>query len=329
MKGRETRIWIAAVVAILLASVGACNCNRSTPTASENDSDEASKEAKANPTESGDKGGDESGSEQKGDPPPTDLYPGMNFGKLDADERRKFVSIAKAELCPCPNSTESMHECLQKPDGQCTMAKSAATVIARGIGSGLSQEDVLDKLADFIEKSKKEYEFDLEGTPHKGPPEAPVTVVEFADFECPHCKRATKMMDELVEKYGDKVVLYFKHFPLSGHDKARLAAQAAAAAHIQGKFWPMHDLLFKHQRSLSKDKISRFARRLGLNFSKFEKDMSGKGLKVVRQDRKEGLSADITGTPAIFVNGRHYVGPLTKKGLSDMIEAAMERESGE
>ena len=320
------RIWIGAALTICLVSLGACNCNGASSDAAAQDEEKQAEQAEAKQAKaesSGDKkeGGESEDSEE--DVPAADLYPGMNFGELDADQRSTFVSIAEMELCPCPNSDASLHACLQKKDKFGT-AKRAATLIAAGIQKGLNEMDILDRLAKLVEKSEKTYDFDLSEAPRKGPADASVKVVEFADFQCPHCKRASAMIDEIAKEYDD-VAVYFKNFPLSGHGQASVAAKAAVAAQKQGKFWPMHDLLFEHQRSLSNERIDSFARRIGLNAKKFKQQMQSKQVaKRVAADRQEGMNAGIKGTPAIFINGSQFMGEMSKEGLSKAIDIALE-----
>ena len=132
------------------------------------------------------------------------------------------------------------------------------------------------------------------------------------------------MMDELAKKYGDKVAIYFKQYPLQAQSNSAVAARAALAAQEQGKFWEMHDLLFEHQHSLSPDKINTFARRLGMNVSKFKEDMNSQEITTqVARDRKEGTQAGITGTPAIFIDGRRYMGTTSVEALSQAIDAQL------
>ncbi len=328
MQSPSTRYWIAVGLAVCLSALGACTCNGSASSASEKDDGERA-EASEPSGEQG--GGEESGGEgsEESDAPPEDLYPGMNFGELESEDRETFVSVAKAELCPCPQSTESLHKCLQARDATCGLAKRSATAVAKGLQAGLSKSDLQGRLAELIERSKKEHEFTLEGVPHKGPEDAPVTIVEFADFKCPHCRKAAGLLDELRKEYDGKIVQYFKYFPLSKQGTSRLTAQAAAAAHQQGKFWPMHDLIFEHQRDLTRDKIMGFARRIGLNFEKFKNDMQGDEVaQAIARDKKEGNRAGIRGTPAIYVNGREYMGEITKNSLKDMIDTALEADEG-
>lgn len=322
--------YVVIAGALMLFSGGACNCNGSNSGAAESDQDEKAAETRsAEESEEGDEEGAEKEEETVEDAPPEDLYPGMEFSRLEPAERKTFVAVAEQELCPCADANASLHKCLKEDSAHCALAKRSATVIARAIRSGLSRDDVLDKLAEFLEESKREHQFSFEIVPKKGPEDAPVQIVEFADFQCPHCKRASELMGEIVEQYEGEVVHYFKHFPLSSHGQARMAARAATAAQMQGKFWPMHDLLFENQKGLSKRKVEEFARRLGLNFSKFQEDMASEEIgSVVERDRSEGLEANVSGTPALFINGRRYVGSLNKQGLSEAIEAELASSEG-
>jgi protein-disulfide isomerase len=322
MSYRLRSSWMAFVALLLLVPIGACNCNGSSSTTAKEDSEKTDKESSAvEPDEA----------EAVKDAPPADLYPGMNFGALSAEDRVKFVDIAKAEVCPCPDSAESLHQCLQDEATACSLAKQVAGMSAMGIRQGLNETDILNRVAEFVEASRAKHDFELADTPHKGPEDAPVTIVEFADFQCPHCKTASAMMDELAGTYGDKISIYFKQFPLQSQSNSAVAASAALAAHEQGKFWAMHDLLFEHQRSLSPDKIKTFARRLGMNVSKFEKDLNSQAIATqVARDRKEGTQAGITGTPAIFIDGRRYMGTTSVEALSQAIDAQLaEAEDGD
>ena len=317
MSYRLRSSWLAFVVLLLLVPLGACNCNNTASDSAEADGEKAKESAAVEPD-------NEQAQAQAEDAPPGDLYPGMNFGALSPAERITFVDIAKAEVCPCPDAAESLHECLQDTKTACNLARQVANVAAMEIRKGHNETDIINKIAQFAENARKQHDFVLEGVPHKGPEEAPVTIVEFADFECPHCKMASGVMDVIAKKYGDQVAVYFKQFPLRSHGNAELAARAALAAHEQGKFWQMHDLIFKNQRSLSPEKIQTFARRLGMNVGKFKQDLQSQEIAAkVARDRQEGDRAGITGTPAVFINGVRYQGPIDPNALSQAIDTQL------
>jgi protein-disulfide isomerase len=255
--------------------------------------------------------------------PRGNIYPGINLAILSAEQRTRFVSIAESELCPCEDSTESLHACLQKQD-RCGTASQVAGVIGHSIMEGLNPTDTLDRVAKFLEASRKVYEFTLEGVPFKGSASAKVVIVEFADFQCPHCREAARVLEQIAGQYGDQIAVYFKQFPL-GSLESQLAAQATLAAHKQGQFWGMHDLLFQNQTQISAARIERFARQLGLNFERFQADMaSPEVVAAIARDRQEALAANISGTPAIFINGRTYLDDKSPAALSRAIDAALE-----
>lgn len=309
------RAWIAFAVLAICLPIGACNCNNSSGDASDKDAEKATA-----------KGPDEEKAEEEpAEKVPDTLYPDFALHRFEQAERAKIVRVFKAELCPCPDSNVSMHECLQQREGRCPMAEQAAELVGMMVARSYNETDILDKVAELIEASKKEFGFTLDDRPHKGKPGAPVVLVEFADFQCPHCKEASKMMKALHEKYPDDLVIYFKQYPLSAHPFAQVAAQAAIAAHRQGKFWQMHDLLFKHQTTLDLAKVKSFAQQIGLNMQKFEADLQSPEVAAfVAKDRSEGDQTGLTGTPTIFLNGRRYLGELTEDAIAAAIQTTLE-----
>ena len=156
----------------------------------------------------------------------------------------------------------------------------------------------------------------------KGPANAPVTLVEYADFECPHCGAAYPNVHELERRMGDGLRVVFRHFPLTGrHLNASLAARAAEAAGEQGRFWEMHDRLFEHQDELGPEDLRRHADAVGLDLERFDAALAdGRGLARVERDLESGTSSDLPGTPAIFLNGELYDGFYDAESLEAAIE---------
>lgn len=138
-----------------------------------------------------------------------------------------------------------------------------------------------------------------------GPPNAPVTIVEYLDYECPYCARAHGVVAEVLERVGEETRYVPRHFPLSQiHPHALLAAQAAEAAGAQGRFWPMHATLFDNQFALDADAILLYADALGLDVPRFTRDLrSGAFLPKVQNDFKSGVRSGVNGTPTFFING--------------------------
>ncbi len=162
--------------------------------------------------------------------------------------------------------------------------------------------------------------------PRLGDPKAPVTVVEFADFECGHCADLSPVLEGLVKKpLKGKVVLYFKPYPLKTEGGRLLAAQAALAAHRQGKFWEMAHLLFEEIELHTADGMERLARKVGLDVDRFRAAMKDRNLlKEIEANKILGLRLGIEGTPAIFINGKAYRLPHDEQHLRDRLEEELE-----
>jgi len=172
-------------------------------------------------------------------------------------------------------------------------------------------------------------EVESEGYPAQGPADAPVTIVEFSDFECPFCSRVVPTLERVKEEYGDQVRLVFRHFPLSMHPNAPKAAEASMCAHDQGKFWQMHDLMFEEQKQLSVADLKSKAERLELDTEQFNQCLdSGKYADEVQQDMQAGQRAGVTGTPAMFVNGRLVSGAVPFEQIAQVIDSELARAKG-
>jgi protein-disulfide isomerase len=141
--------------------------------------------------------------------------------------------------------------------------------------------------------------------PARGPESAPVTVVEFSDFQCPYCSRARETIDQMMQSYPGKVRLVFRQFPLDNiHKNARKAAEAGLCANDQGKFWEYHDVLFKNQQKLEVPQLKEHAGEVGLNSAQFASCLDqGKHAKDVSDDLAAGEKVGVGGTPTVFVNG--------------------------
>ena len=146
----------------------------------------------------------------------------------------------------------------------------------------------------------------------QGPATAPVTLVEYGDYECPFCGQAHPVVKELLERLGSQVRLVFRNFPLAtAHPHAERAAEAEEAAGAQGQFWAMHDMLFENQNALDEEDLVRYAAALGLDESQFGADLAGRAYAArVREDFMGGVRSGVNGTPTFFINGRRHDGPF-------------------
>jgi NhaA family Na+:H+ antiporter len=175
---------------------------------------------------------------------------------------------------------------------------------------------------------------DAESMHIRGNPDAPVTLEEFGDFQCPPCGNLAGFLDELVKEYDARLRIVFRNYPLASHKHARDAALAAEAAGLQGRFWEMHDALYREQAVWSKadnarELFNHYAGMLGLDLDQFKKDMDGEKVKTrVDSDQERASSLGVQSTPAVFINNRQ-LGPndRTPDGLRATIDAALKEKS--
>ncbi len=178
------------------------------------------------------------------------------------------------------------------------------------------------------------FEVDTTGAPIKGQAKAPVTIVEFSDFQCPGCKGVLPSIERLQKDYGDKIKLAFRQFPLrSIHPEAQKAAEASLCARDQGKFWEMHDAMFANQRELTTEGLKSTAGELGLDGEKFAQCLDGDTYAdTVQADLDAGEAMGVGGTPTFYVNGR----PVNLRGgvdpydlIAPVIEDELQRQAAD
>ncbi|QOL50284.1 DsbA family protein [Massilia litorea] len=157
-----------------------------------------------------------------------------------------------------------------------------------------------------------------------GPADAPVTLVEYGDFQCPHCRAAHFYLKNVLATMGEDMRFVFRHMPLTQvHPMAQAAAEAAEAADAQGKFWPMHDLIYENQDLLSPALLTRLGQRLGLDMQRFTDDVvSHRFLSKVKEDFMGAVRSGAAGTPSFFINGEPYEGGFDDESLIDALRFA-------
>ncbi len=174
-------------------------------------------------------------------------------------------------------------------------------------------------------QSERRAYVDIANAPVLGDANAPVTIVEFTDFQCPYCSKANTTVHELIKNNPGKAKLVFRSYPLPFHDKAQLAHQAAEAAKAQGKFWEYYDLLFANQKTLDRDNLIGFAKQLGLDEAKFITDMdSAASAAAVKSDLELGSKAGVNGTPHFLINGRVLSGAQPLEAFQNALNAELE-----
>lgn len=162
--------------------------------------------------------------------------------------------------------------------------------------------------------------------PVRGNPQAPVTIVEFSDFQCPFCARVEPTLKQILKDYQDQVRLFYKDFPLPIHQNAQNAALAALCAKEQEKFWEYHDKLFENQEKLGVLDLKRYAQELGLATTQFNSCFESKKYQAqIDQDIKDGQAAGVQGTPAFFINGRLISGAQPFENFKAIIEEELKK----
>jgi len=155
----------------------------------------------------------------------------------------------------------------------------------------------------------------------RGPKDAPITLVEYGDFECPHCGQAHYQLQELEKALGDSMRLVFREFPLTTvHPHAAQAAEAAESAGAQRKFWPMHDILFENQDALEEEDLLQYAAAIDLDAEQFARDLSEERFAPrVREQFMGGVHSGVNGTPTFFINGVRHDGAFDYQSLLEAI----------
>ncbi len=242
-----------------------------------------------------------------------DAPAGVDLSKLTDGEKKIFFQVAGKAGSACGKAHSLLVSV--KQDAKCKRSPFALRYIARLVGSGY----VASEVEEAVERryAQKSVKLDLKDVPFRGDARAPLELVEFVDFQCPHCKGAQPMLHELLDAYRGKLKVYFKHFPLSSHPNAAQAAEVAAAASRQGKFWALAAELWKNQDRMSLGDVEKYAESVGVNWKQLD---LGFGKKVVARDRAEGEKLKLEGTPTFYLNGRQVVDIRDPKDFHEWFE---------
>jgi len=229
---------------------------------------------------------------------------GVDTSALTPRERREWASQVSELLAPCPEVPVSIAQCVSE-NRPCKTCLPAAQLLLRQVQAGKAKKEREDAFHARFDAGKTKT-LVTGGSPEMGAPDAVVTIVEWADFECPFCRAFFPLLDELVRKYPTQVRLVYKFYPLGAHPHGELAARAAAAAQNQGKFWEMHHTLFENQEHLEQSDLERYAKAVGLDLAKFRADLGSKELgERLEKDKKQADELGLDGTPFLFINGRY------------------------
>jgi protein-disulfide isomerase len=157
----------------------------------------------------------------------------------------------------------------------------------------------------------------------QGPPTAPVTLLEYGDYQCPYCGQAYPIIKQVQKHLGNKLRFVFRNFPITQiHPHAQHAAEAAESAAAQNKFWEMHDHLYEHQQALEDNHLEKYANKLGLDLAQFNHDMSSHAhAQRIREDFLSGVRSGVNGTPTFYINGTRYDGSWDLETLLKTLRA--------
>jgi 2-hydroxychromene-2-carboxylate isomerase len=236
--------------------------------------------------------------------PRIDEVPQVDTSQLTDAEKSLWSDLINDQLSPCGDPV-SIAKCATEKT-KCGACVTAARYLARLVMEGYDRTTLVEHYRTRF-GSKDKATLPLDDSPSRGAPMAKVTVVEFSDFQCPHCAAAHPELVRVLREFDGRVRLVYKYFPLSNHTRAVAAAQAAEAARAQGKFWEMHDLLFEHQRELEEPDIQKYAAQLGLDMERFTRDLNAEAtVKRVEADKALGQRLGIEATPSFFVDARPF-----------------------
>jgi protein-disulfide isomerase len=229
--------------------------------------------------------------------------PGVDTSPMTPRERHAWSSLVTTLFAPCPDVPVSVSQCVIE-NRACGTCSQAAKWIARAVRDGVSESQIQHAYKDRFDPASVKV-LPVDGSPTRGPEGAVVTLVEFADFECPHCAAAVPLIDAVMQAHPGKVRLIYKPFTLGFHTHGEPAARAALAAGAQGKFWEMEHLLFERQQHLEDADLERYAMMLKLDVPRWKADLSSPEVSdVIAKSHKLGDDIKLKGTPTIFVNGR-------------------------
>jgi protein-disulfide isomerase len=255
----------------------------------------------------------------------------VDFTGLTPARKALALKTLRAQACTC-GCDMKIAECRVK-DPNCSYSRGLASVTVAALKAGKSADEAIaeSKASKFGTRPTSKLLDDpvpipTLGSPVMGPANARITLVEFSDFQCPYCSKAVTQISATLKTYPNDVRLIFKQYPLDFHPQASISAAAALAAHQQGKFWPMHDVMFANRSKLSRVSILAWAQEIGLDMKRFTADLDSDATKkAILRDQADGDKAGVEGTPTVFLNGQKYNGDLAPDAIKPVIEGELKR----
>ena len=259
---------------------------------------------------------DRAGSENQTGPVDETPMQGIDVSKLSAEKQKLFYKLAGSLSSPC-GKAHSLRTSFSQ-DTACKRAPFAVRYVAALLEDEGSEAMVREEY-DKKYKDAKEIKIDYAKAPRVGNDDAPIRLVEFFDYQCPHCQQFAPILEAVAAANEGKVVEYFMMFPLEKHENSRSAAQAAIAANQFGKFKEMHRLLFARSPQHAKSAVMNYAKELGIDAAQFEAAYNAAATQVAH-DLAQGDTAGVEATPTLYFNDRKYEGPLHPKYLTMWID---------
>ena len=253
-----------------------------------------------------------------------DSIPGVDLSTLPASARAELDRVLEDEFCGC-GSPHTLGVCLRSHP-ECRHSKRLARIAALEAARGITAAEIGVELGRYEQSFRDpRRSFTLDERQCLGKATAAVTLVEFSDFECPHCALARPMLEKFAADSNGKARLCWMAFPLTQHPNSMPAAQAVLFARDKGKFWAVHDALFENQTRLSSDVIVELVQKSGLAAAEWKKALAAGTYKAqVETQRAAGVSAGVDATPTVYVNGRKLELLLSPDVLSITVEDEMD-----
>lgn len=262
----------------------------------------------------------------------TENYPAVDLSGLNSAQKAEALKLIRERGCSC-GCNMTVAQC-RIVDPSCSYSTGLAKVLVDAVRQGKTEKQAMaaadaSRYANVQPRKLLDDPITIPtaGAPVTGPQNAPVTLIEFSDFQCPYCAQATPNIEAILRRYPSQLKLIFKQFPLTDlHPQAELAALASVAAQRQGKFWQMHDALFASHRDLSRSHILELAQQNGLDMKQFQQDLDSAAVRqVVERDMKDGEQAGVEGTPTMFINGQKFNGSLEPAEFGPVLDAELKK----
>lgn len=259
---------------------------------------------------------DRAGDKQTGPVDETPLQ-GIDVGKLASEKQKLFYKLVGSLSSPC-GKAHSLRTSYTS-DTECKRAPFAIRYVQALLEDEGSEALIREEYENKYASTSKPVKLDVSKAPRVGNDDAPVRLVEFFDYECPHCAQFAPMLDQVAKDLAGKVVVYYMMFPLDKHTDSKSAAQAALAAHQLGKFKEMHELLFKNSPRHNREAVMEYAKEIGLDPAQFEAAYNA-AVAQVNTDVAQGDAAGVEATPTLYFNDRKYEGPMHPRYIAMWVE---------